>query len=315
MNIEEKIIKNFSFNNKFIGDDCAYLKDTKQLISTDSITENTHFDLKKFTAMQIAHRLFVSNYSDIQSSGGEPKYALFNISFPKRKSLFALSISRHLKNMLKKNHISIIGGDTTKSRDIFLSLTLISKKINRSQVLLRSKSKVNDEIYLFKNIGFSKLGFLNLYKNLKIPSALRKKSLKQFLQPKFYKYFDIFNILPINSSMDISDSLYSTIKEMARQSNKKFVIDNLSSVNTTLSNNLSYNKYMKLILSSGEEYVPVFTMPKDNLKKNTISLFKKRGIELVKIGNVKRGIGLVFQNFDIKNINSYNHFSENYLKL
>ena len=315
MNIEEKIIKNFSFNNKFIGDDCAYLKDTKQLISTDSITENTHFDLKKFTAMQIAHRLFVSNYSDIQSSGGEPKYALFNISFPKRKSLFALSISRHLKNMLKKNHISIIGGDTTKSRDIFLSLTLISKKINRSQVLLRSKSKVNDEIYLFKNIGFSKLGFLNLYKNLKIPSALRKKSLKQFLQPKFYKYFDIFNILPINSSMDISDSLYSTIKEMARQSNKKFVIDNLSSVNTTLSNNLSYNKYMKLILSSGEEYVPVFTMPKDNLKKNTISLFKKMGIELVKIGNVKRGIGLVFQNFDIKNINSYNHFSENYLKL
>ena len=315
MDIEEKIIKNFSFNNKFIGDDCAYLKDTKQLISTDSITENTHFDLKKFTAMQIAHRLFVSNYSDIQSSGGEPKYALFNISFPKRKSLFALSISRHLKNMLKKNHISIIGGDTTKSRDIFLSLTLISKKINRSQVLLRSKSKVNDEIYLFKNIGFSKLGFLNLYKNLKIPSALRKKSLKQFLQPKFYKYFDIFNILPINSSMDISDSLYSTIKEMARQSNKKFVIDNLSSVNTTLSNNLSYNKYMKLILSSGEEYVPVFTMPKDNLKKNTISLFKKRGIELVKIGNVKRGIGLVFQNFDIKNINSYNHFSENYLKL
>ena len=315
MNIEEKIIKNFSFNNKFIGDDCAYLKDTKQLISTDSITENTHFDLKKFTAMQIAHRLFVSNYSDIQSSGGEPKYALFNISFPKRKSLFALSISRHLKNMLKKNHIIIIGGDTTKSRDIFLSLTLISKKINRSQVLLRSKSKVNDEIYLFKNIGFSKLGFLNLYKNLKIPSALRKKSLKQFLQPKFYKYFDIFNILPINSSMDISDSLYSTIKEMARQSNKKFVIDNLSSVNTTLSNNLSYNKYMKLILSSGEEYVPVFTMPKDNLKKNTISLFKKRGIELVKIGNVKRGIGLVFQNFDIKNINSYNHFSENYLKL
>ena len=315
MNIEEKIIKNFSFNNKFIGDDCAYLKDTKQLISTDSITENTHFDLKKFTAMQIAHRLFVSNYSDIQSSGGEPKYALFNISFPKRKSLFALSISRHLKNMLKKNHISIIGGDTTKSRDIFLSLTLISKKINRSQVLLRSKSKVNDEIYLFKNIGFSKLGFLNLYKNLKIPSALRKKSLKQFLQPKFYKYFDIFNILPINSSMDISDSLYSTIKEMARQSNKKFVIDNLSSVNTTLSNNLSYNKYMKLILSSGEEYVPVFTMPKDNLKKNTISLFKKMGIELVKIGNVKRGRGLVFQNFDIKNINSYNHFSENYLKL
>ena len=87
MDIEEKIIKNFSSNNKYIGDDCAYLEDTKQLISTDSIAEYTHFDIKKFTAMQIAHRLFVSNFSDIQSSGGEPKYALFNISFPK-KNLF-----------------------------------------------------------------------------------------------------------------------------------------------------------------------------------------------------------------------------------
>ena len=315
MDIEEKIIKNFSSNNKYIGDDCAYLKNTKQLISTDSITENTHFDLKKFTAMQIAHRLFVSNFSDIQSSGGEPKYALLNISFPKKKSLFALSISRHLKNMLKKNDISIVGGDTTKSRDIFLSLTLISKKIDRSQVLLRSKSKVNDEIYLFKNIGFSKLGFLNLYHKLKIPEALKKQSLKQFLQPKFYKYFDIFNILPINSSMDISDSLYSTIKEMAQQSNKKFVIDDLSSVNNTLFNSLNYNKYMKLILSSGEEYVPVFTIPKDNLRKNTIALFKKRGIELVKIGNVKRGSGLEIQNFDLKKINPYKHFSKNYLRL
>ena len=44
--------------------------------------------------------------------------------------------------------------------------------------------------------------------------------------------------------MDISDSLYITIKEMARLSNKKFVIDNLSSVNPSLSNNLNYNKYI-----------------------------------------------------------------------
>ena len=315
MDIEEKIIKNFSSNNKYIGDDCAYLEDTKQLISTDSIAEYTHFDVRKFTAMQIAHRLFVSNFSDIQSSGGEPKYALFNISFPKKKSILALSISKHLRNMIKKNKITIIGGDTTSSKDIFLSLTLISKKIDRSKVILRSKSKVNDEIYLFKNIGFSKLGFLNLYQNLDIPSSLRKKSLKQFLHPKFYKYFDIFNKLPINSSMDISDSLYITIKEMARLSNKKFVIDNLSSVNPSLSNNLNYNKYMKLILSSGEEYVPVFTMKKNNLRKNTIALFKKRGIEIVKIGNVKRGKGIVFQNYNTKNIYSYNHFSENYLKL
>ena len=215
MNIENKIIKTFSSENKYIGDDCAYISETKQLITTDIIVENTHFDLKNFSETQIAHRLFLSNYSDIQSSGGEPQYALFNISFPKNKTKIALSISRHLKRLVKNNDIDIIGGDTTKSKNIYLSLTLISKKIPKSKILLRSKAKINDEIYIFKNIGFSKLGFLSIFNKFKLPSILRKKSRNQFLQPKFYKYFNLFNKLSINSAMDVSDSLHSTLKEMA----------------------------------------------------------------------------------------------------
>ena len=315
MNIEDKIIKTFSSQNKYIGDDCAYIEETKQLITTDIIVENTHFNLKNFTETQIAHRLFVSNYSDIQSSGGEPQYALFNISFPKNKTKVALSISKHLRKIIKSNNIDIIGGDTTKSKDIYLSLTLISKKIAKSKILLRSKAKINDEIYLFKNIGFSKLGFLSVFNKIKLPVFLKKKSQKQFLHPKFYKYFDLFNALPINSAMDISDSLYLTIKEMAHQSNKKFIIDGLSSVNPSLLSYFNNKKYLDLIIGSGEEYVPVFTVQKNSLNQKVISLFKKRGIELIKIGKVTKGKGFTFLNVDVKNIDSYNHFNESYLKL
>ncbi len=37
MNIENKIIKTFSSENKYIGDDCAYITETKQLITTDKV--------------------------------------------------------------------------------------------------------------------------------------------------------------------------------------------------------------------------------------------------------------------------------------
>ena len=315
MNIENKIIKTFSSENKYIGDDCAYISETKQLITTDIIVENTHFDLKNFSETQIAHRLFLSNYSDIQSSGGEPQYALFNISFPKNKTKIALSISRHLKRLVKNNNIDIIGGDTTKSKNIYLSLTLISKKIPKSKILLRSKAKINDEIYIFKNIGFSKLGFLSIFNKFKLPSILRKKSRKQFLQPKFYKYFNLFNKLSINSAMDVSDSLHSTLKEMAYESKKKFIIDDLSLVNPSLFKYFNNKKYFDLILGTAEEYVPVFTVPKNSINKKMISLFKKKGIGLVRIGNVSKGKGLKFLKVDIKNINTYDHFNENYLKL
>ena len=315
MNIENKIIKTFSSENKYIGDDCAYITETKQLITTDIIVENTHFDLKNFSETQIAHRLFLSNYSDIQSSGGEPQYALFNISFPKNKTKIALSISRHLKRLVKNNNIDIIGGDTTKSKNIYLSLTLISKKIPKSKILLRSKAKINDEIYIFKNIGFSKLGFLSIFNKFKLPSILRKKSRKQFLQPKFYKYFNLFNKLSINSAMDVSDSLHSTLKEMAYKSKKKFIIDDLSLVNPSLFKCFNNKKYFDLILGTAEEYVPVFTVPKNSINKKMISLFKKKGIGLIRIGNVSKGKGLTFLNVDLKNINTYDHFNENYLKL
>ena len=79
MSYEQKIINYFEKNYKKIGDDCAYINSTKQLISSDTLVENKHFDLKHFTPQNIAHRLFLSNYSDIQSSGGVPKYVLLNI--------------------------------------------------------------------------------------------------------------------------------------------------------------------------------------------------------------------------------------------
>ena len=316
MNLESYIIKTFSKQNDFIGDDCAYIKETKQLISTDNLIENTHFDLKSFTAYQIAHRLFLSNYSDIQSSGGMPKYALFNISFPKNKSKIALSISRNLKKISKINNVEIIGGDTTSSKYIFLSLTIISKKIDKAKVLFRSKARINDDIYTFKNIGFSKLGFLNLYQKFKLPIHIKKLSIKQFLNPKLYKYFDLFEKLPVNSSMDISDGLYTTLEEMALQSKKKFIINNIADINPFLRAFINNEKkYLNLIFSSGEEYIPVFTASKNIIDSKIISLFKKRNIEIIKIGSVSRGKGVKIKNFNLTELNFFNHFNKNYLKL
>ena len=61
MSLEDKIIKklNSSFlkpnkNLVGIGDDCAYLGLEDLLISTDTFIENTHFDLKKSSPVQVA---------------------------------------------------------------------------------------------------------------------------------------------------------------------------------------------------------------------------------------------------------------------
>ena len=312
MDLEHRIHKLVSSKNSYIHDDCAYLSKSHQLISTDTLVENVHFDLNHFDASDIAHRLFVCSFSDIQSSGGYPEYALLNVSFPTKSFKITQQIVKFFMKLLTKYNIKLIGGDTTSSSKIYLSSTFISKQIKRSEIINRNNAKVGDGIYTLKNIGFSKLGYLSLFKKQNLNKNLLQKSKNQFLKPKIITYSSLFNRYKINSCMDISDSLYSSLKELSGQSKKKFLIDNLKDISPLLLKNLSYKKYFSLVLSSGEEFMPVFTA---KLTERDIKFFKKNCINVIKIGSVQRGQGIIFT--EIKNFknNMFNHFKNTYLNL
>ena len=312
MDLEQRILKLVSSNNSYIHDDCAYLSKSQQLISTDTLVENIHFNLKHFNASKIAHRLFLCNYSDIQSSGGYPEYALLNISFPSNNFEITQQIIKFFKKLLTKHNIKLIGGDTTSSSKIYLSSTFISKKIKRSEIINRKNAKVGDSIYTLKNIGLSKLGYLSLLKKQNLNKNLLLKSKDQFLKPKIITYSSLFNRFKINSCMDISDSLYFSLKELSRQSKKKFLIDNLKGISSLLLKNLSYKNYFSLVLSSGEEFVPVFT---GKLTKQDIKLFKLNRIHIIKIGSVQKGQGVIFTELNNFKDNTFNHFKNTYLNL
>ena len=313
MSNEEKIIKYFTKNYNKIGDDCAYISQTKQLISSDTLVENKHFDLNYFTPKNIAHRLFIANYSDIQSSGGKPKYVLFNVSFPNKNFNLVNQIIKDFRGYCLRYGVEIIGGDTTASDKIFLSLTIISDVINKNEIIKRSQAKINDKIYTFSGIGYSKLGYMNIYKNLKLPKNISALSKKQFLSPKIYTYYDLFKKHKLNSCMDVSDSLLSTLRSISSQSNKKIVLTDLLNINKKLNVFLKNDQlYNSLILSSGEEFVPVFTSPLNLLKLNNKKSFKTRGIKLTCIGRIEKGKGVHLKNSNLNKIKIFDHFKNNY---
>jgi thiamine monophosphate kinase len=65
----------------------------------------------------------------------------------------ATLICKYLNLSAKKLDIQIIGGDTTSSKEIILSLTILSDTIKSRDVILRSTAKSGDSIYIFKNLG------------------------------------------------------------------------------------------------------------------------------------------------------------------
>ena len=112
--------------------------------------------------------------------------------------------------------------------------------------------------------------------------------------------------------MDISDSLYFSLNELSVQSKKKFLIDNIKDISPLLFRNFNSNKYFSLVLSSGEEFIPVFT---GKLTDQDIKIFKKNRINIIKIGSVQKGRGVIFM--ELKNFKdkTFSHFKNTYSNL
>ena len=147
---------------------------------------------------------------------------------------------------------------------------------------------------------------------MKLPNYLKNLSVKQFLKPKMYIYQDIFRHLNITSCMDLSDSLLSTLETISLKSKKKIKLNNLTSINSKLYKFFKEEKYISLILSSGEEYVPVFTSPKNLLYLNKKKLLIERGIKIICIGSVEKGKGVNLKNFNLGKVKKFDHFKNNY---
>ena len=73
--------------------------------------------------------------------------------------------------------------------------------------------------------------------------------------------------------------------------------------------NLIYKNYFTLVLSSGEEFVPVFT---GKLTKQDIKFFKLNRIHVVKIGSVQKGQGVTFTELENFKNNTFSHFKKTY---
>lgn len=225
------------------------------------------------------------------------------------KSQFIDHFIKELTFILKKYKIILLGGDTTKSiNDISLTMTLLGKPYSK-KIFLRSQAREKEIICTFSNIGYAKLGYDILYKSKKIDNLkIKKKSIHQFLSPAIYTYANFLNQLKISSCMDLSDGLLVDLIKYSKMSKKRFHLSNLASINPTLFKILNNQDYYNYILSSGEEFVPIFTLSKSKLAF-AMDYFKKNlNVSIVNIGSVLKGSGVTTDDYNLEKIHSFNHF-------
>ena len=293
-----------TLNSKYIGDDCAYLKDLGIVVTQDSLVEGIHFLLDKITPFQLGYKSVMVNISDIVASGAEPKYLTVALSLPSNiDENFVKEFYQGCKCACAGN-IQIVGGDITGADKVFISVCAIGATRER-KISSRKNAKVGYKVVVVGNHGSSAIGLQLLLDGKNTPEKLIKAHLEPYAQMEFGQYVGK-NIKQDYGMMDTSDGLMDALSTIANESGVLLDIDfDKIPHDEEIENFVNWQNF---VLYGGEDYGIVAIVP-----NNFICPYGKI------IGQAKEGLGvdLHYNNQlihltkkDVEN-KVFSHFKEN----
>ena len=143
-----------------IGDDCAVLPAASataiQVISTDSIVDQVHFDTRIHTPAEIGHKALAVNLSDIAAMGATPTYAVVSLIIPNHWKLeLVKELYLGILDLADTFRTQIVGGDFNRhAGPLTVSITILGNATS-TELKYRSGTKYGDAIYVSGPLGGS----------------------------------------------------------------------------------------------------------------------------------------------------------------
>ena len=270
---------------KGVGDDAAVIDmgDNLQLVSTDLLVENVHFDLAYAPLKHLGYKAVAVNVSDICAMNGEAKQIVIGLALSNRFPVEALEELYAGINLACKHYgVDVVGGDTTSSTSgLIISITAIGEA-EKEKIVYRSGAKTNDLLLCTGDLGGAYLGLQLLNRenqmfkeNPKMQPDLQgyeyvlQRQLKPEARIDIPKKLKTLDILP-TSMIDISDGLSSEALHLAKSSEvavhiyeDKIPLD-ISAIN--LSEELNLNPIL-CALNGGEDYELLLTISQKDYEK------------------------------------------------
>lgn len=279
---ESEIIRTLFGTTPPPEDDCYFLAPNR-LVTTDSLSEGTHF-LHEWSSPQVlARKLVEVNVSDITASGGRPKECFLNLGLSpvSRKKEWIRAFSKELRKSLDQYGMKLAGGDTFSASKTQLALTVVGTV---ERPWLRSGGKTGDYLYITGSLGKSQLGFQALQKKSEDKRYLN--AIAHHLSPKSrYAILNALKKFQIHACMDITDGLIQDAERLAIASRGKLKIQ----IESIPLDSLAFTDLgLDLCLGSGEELELLFLSPE-------ILPTELTGIPVTMVGRLEKGKpGVVF---------------------
>ena len=130
---------------KGVGDDAAVIEmgDKYQLISTDLLVEEVHFDLAYTPLKHLGYKSVAVNVSDICAMNGDAKQITVGLAMSNRFTVEALDELYEGINLACVYYgVDVVGGDTTSSTSgLMISVTVLGE-VAKQNIVYRSGAKI-----------------------------------------------------------------------------------------------------------------------------------------------------------------------------
>lgn len=217
-----------------IGDDAAVYQigDGKvHVITTDALFEGIHFDRRFMPLEHLGVKAIAVNVSDVIAMNAVPRYATIALGIPHNVSVEMIeAMYSGIKKACDAYQMDLIGGDTTASQLLTLSVTVVGEA-DENQIVYRHGAQPGDAICVTGNLGASYAGLRVL---LEQRDAIQQKEegvadtldafrfiIQRHLAPtprlSAVRALHKQDLKP-NAMIDISDGLASEIQHICRLS-------------------------------------------------------------------------------------------------
>ena len=250
---------------KGIGDDAAVmsLPAGARLVSCiDTLVQGRHFsaDWEQVNklAFAIGYKAVAVNVSDIAAMGATPHSILLALALPERlaNEPWLTEFANGLFHACQLFGVTLIGGDTTRSDSLILSVSAQGLLDANIPAVYRSGAQVGDKIYVSGTLGDAAYALQHPDNTIGIELAHRL----HMPTPRIALGAALAKV-GATSMIDISDGLYQDLSHICQQSNVGMCIhlDKLPTSKTLTSSDLIERLLCQL--AGGDDYELAFTLP------------------------------------------------------
>src|SRR5580700_854885 len=169
-----------------IGDDAAVFRATpgcRQILTCDWFLEGSHFLRDKHPPDAVGWKCLARAVSDVAAMGGVPRCFLLSLALPgSHTGLWLDQFLRGLRRAASRFGCVLAGGDTTRSKDILINVTVIGE-IRAGEGVLRSGARPEDVLFTSGRLGQAELGLRLLRKSKRLVDG-RNPLLRKHLYPE-----------------------------------------------------------------------------------------------------------------------------------